>query len=326
MTRVRAIPGLDPTTYQRSDLHSENRMWVEKNCYVDVWIELIHSLGLEPRAALPFVLAIDFEGDQWTFFKPSHSDLWDLYGIDVQELNIWRPVIDHLREHIGSGKLISTEVDAYWLPDTQGTDYQTSHTKTTIIIDDLDESNGTLGYFHNAGYHRLGGEDYRRILRSDPDSKGSQLPFYAEIIRIDRLRRHSDDHLRELSLAAARRHFARRPNGNPVALFQQRLQSDIPELKARGLSNFHLWAFANIRQFGAAAELASLYTAWLCTSTDAPLHRASIDLSEASATAKTLMLKLARVAHTGKIPDVAEIFSNLARSWASALEQMEQSI
>ena len=49
--------------------------WVEKNCYVDVWIELLHALGLEPLAMLAFTVAVDFEGDQWTFFKPSHDDL-----------------------------------------------------------------------------------------------------------------------------------------------------------------------------------------------------------------------------------------------------------
>ena len=41
---------------------------------------------------LPFTVAIDFEGDQWTFFKPPHDELCDLYGLDVQELNVWRPL------------------------------------------------------------------------------------------------------------------------------------------------------------------------------------------------------------------------------------------
>ena len=45
------------------------RAWAETNCYVDLWVELLHALGHDPIAALPFTLAIDFEGDQWTFFK-----------------------------------------------------------------------------------------------------------------------------------------------------------------------------------------------------------------------------------------------------------------
>lgn len=73
---------------------------------------------------LPFTLAVDFEGDQWTFFKPSLEELRDLYGIDVQELTIWRPLIEHAVEQLSAGKFISTEADAFWLPDTAGTDYR----------------------------------------------------------------------------------------------------------------------------------------------------------------------------------------------------------
>ena len=71
---------LDPATYRRHALHADDRAWVEKNCYIDICIEVIHALGLDPFAMLPFVFAIDFEGDQWTFFKPPHDELRDLYG------------------------------------------------------------------------------------------------------------------------------------------------------------------------------------------------------------------------------------------------------
>ena len=106
MTRLAVIPGLDPATYQRHFVHAEERTWVEKNCYVDIWLEVVHALGADPMAMLPFVVALDFEGDQWTFFKPPHDELRDLYGIDVQELNVWRPLLDHTLEHLAHGKLI----------------------------------------------------------------------------------------------------------------------------------------------------------------------------------------------------------------------------
>ena len=80
---------LDPTSYQRHRLHTQERNWAETNCYVDLWIELLHAWGFEPLAAMPFTLAIDFEGDQWTFFKFPLADLWELDGLDVQELAIW---------------------------------------------------------------------------------------------------------------------------------------------------------------------------------------------------------------------------------------------
>ena len=75
MTAVAAFSHLQPASYQRHALHADDRLWPEKNCYVDIWIEVLHALGLEPRAILPFTVAIDFEGDQWTFFKPPHDEL-----------------------------------------------------------------------------------------------------------------------------------------------------------------------------------------------------------------------------------------------------------
>ena len=82
-----------PPTYQRHALHAEDRVWVEKNCYVDVWIEARARARAASRwRCCRSSLAIDFEGDQWTFFKPPHDELRELYGIDVQELNVWRPL------------------------------------------------------------------------------------------------------------------------------------------------------------------------------------------------------------------------------------------
>ena len=86
--------------YVRHAIHGEDRTWTETNCYTDLLIELVHSMGHDPVAMLPFTLAIDFEGDQWTFFKPSHFDLVALYGLDVQELAIWKPPIEHVAEQV----------------------------------------------------------------------------------------------------------------------------------------------------------------------------------------------------------------------------------
>ena len=78
------VANLDPATYRRHALHGEDRAWAETNCFTDLVIELTHGLGHEPLAMLPFTLAIDFEGDQWTFFKPAADDLRALYGSDLQ--------------------------------------------------------------------------------------------------------------------------------------------------------------------------------------------------------------------------------------------------
>ena len=102
---MKRIAALDPATYKRHLIHGENRTWAETNCYSDVVIELLHGLGHEPIAALAFTFTIDFECDQWTFFKFPDADLLDLYGLDIQELAVWRPLVDHISEQVAVGIL-----------------------------------------------------------------------------------------------------------------------------------------------------------------------------------------------------------------------------
>ncbi len=98
---VAALRHIDSSTYTPHELHGATRAWGESNCYIDVWIEVLHALGCDPYACLPFVFAIDWEGDQWTFFKPPHEDLVALYGVDVQELNVWKkPLVVNAAEQL----------------------------------------------------------------------------------------------------------------------------------------------------------------------------------------------------------------------------------
>ena len=53
---MKQILSLDPARYTRHAIHGENRVWAETNCYVDVWVELLHAWGFDPVAALPFTL------------------------------------------------------------------------------------------------------------------------------------------------------------------------------------------------------------------------------------------------------------------------------
>ena len=129
---------VDPAAAARHPLHQIDRAWPESNCYVDLWIELLHSMRLEPLAAVPCAFAVDIEGDQWTLFKFPLADLYTLYGVDVFELNVWRPLPVHLEEQLALGRAALVEVDAFHLPDTIGTSYHTEHVKTTIGIHALD--------------------------------------------------------------------------------------------------------------------------------------------------------------------------------------------
>ncbi|HSB96430.1 MAG TPA: DUF1839 family protein, partial [Spongiibacteraceae bacterium] len=135
---MKPITSLSPASYRRHAIHGENRIWAETNCYTDVIIELLHSLGHEPIAALPFTLLIDFEGDQWTFFKYPDSDLLDLYGLDIEELAVWRPLVQHIADQIEMGRPVLVELDSYFMPDTAGSAYKLAHMKSTVAVNEID--------------------------------------------------------------------------------------------------------------------------------------------------------------------------------------------
>jgi len=320
---VTALP-LEPANYKRSVLHAESCAWVEKNCYIDIWIELIHALGLEPRAMVPFVVAVDFEGDQWTFFKPPHSELWDLYGIDVQEMNVWRPLLEHALEQLAAGKLISTEADAFWLPDTSGTDYRRQHTKSTIVLNDLDLQNRTLGYFHNAGYYRLEGEDFARTFRLDQPHDPMFMPLFAELVRIDRVVHRPVSELVAMSGELWRRHLRRIPRHNPVRRFQERFERDLPAIQDKGLGHYHAWAFGTIRQLGAAFELAALNLKWLADNGITGLEAATAAFERISTANKTFILKGARVTNSRKPFDGAALFDAMANDWEIGTKVLQE--
>ncbi|HVR60881.1 MAG TPA: DUF1839 family protein [Polyangia bacterium] len=325
MSRAAVIP-LDPATYQRHALHGEDRAWIEKNCYVDIWIELLHAQGLEPMAMLPFTVAVDFEDDQWTFFKPPHTELWDLFGVDVQEMTVWQPLVQHAARQTAAGKLVSTEADAFFLPDTRGTDYRAQHTKTTIIVNDIDVEARRLGYFHNAGYYVLDGDDFAGLFRLGVPPDPAYMPYYAELIRVDRARRLPPADLRVASSGLLARHLGRRPAENPIARFSRVFADDIARLQTEGLGRYHVYAFATVRQMGAAFELLSLYLRWLAGSgagaEGSPLWRAAGAFNDISAGAKALILKGARAVGAKRAADFATLLDDAASAWQRGMDTL----
>jgi hypothetical protein len=288
--------------------------WPEKNCYVDLWVGLLRSLGLEPLAMLGHTIAVDFEGDQWTFFKPPHAELRELYGIDVQEMTVWRPLAEHLVEHLAAGKLVSTEADAFWLPDTAGTDYRSKHTKTTILVDAVDTGARRIGYFHNAGRFELQGQDYDELLRP------MLMPLFAELVHIDRRVKRHDGDLRQRALRLLATHYEWRPARNPFTAFGERFARDLPAMREAGIEHYHAWAFAAIRQAGAAFELASAHMRWL------EIEEAAAHFREISAANKSLILKGARAAATGKSFDPREPTAAMAQAWDAGMQSLGASL
>lgn len=325
MTRRCALRALDSANYERDGLHAEGRVWLEKNCYTDIWIELIHALGLEPLAAMPFTLAADFLGDQWTFFKPQHDDLYELYGIDVQELTVWRPLIEHAQEHLAAGRLISTESDAFWLPDTAGTDYRAKHTKSTIVLNDLDLQNRRLGYFHNAGYFELEGEDFDRTFRIGEPHDPTFMPLFAEVVGVDRCVARPPAELRAMSRVLVAKYLARRPLTNPIDRFRQRFELELPSLQEIGLEHYHAWAFAATRQLGAAFELAALNLRWIAAGegSSPTLETAALGFDEIASLNKAFILKGARLMMNKRPFGDAQMFDAMSAAWERGMATLD---
>lgn len=318
---------LAPGGHVPHGLHGEASVWVEKNCYVDVWIEALHAQGLDPTAMLAFTVRLDFIGDQWVFFKPPHRDLDDLYGIDVQELNVWKPLLRHGLLHLGQGDPIFTEADAFYLPDTAGTDYRTRHGKTTIVLETIDSDARTLGYFHNAGYSTLSGEDFDAVLGALVPAGEPPLPLFAEVARVGRARRLPRGELLRRSLGQLGHHLARRPGDNPFDRFAACFAEDVAALSfAGGLAAYQPYAFATLRQCGANFELAGAYLRWvdgllaeIKGGRDPRLPRAAAHFDEISSAAKALILRGARAVNSKKTHDFAPMLGSMTASWAAAM-------
>jgi hypothetical protein len=311
-----ALRPLDPSSYTAHPLHDGERSWTETNCYVDLWIELLHALGAEPLAACAFTLSAGFEADQWTFIKPPAEDLRALYGLDVYELAVWRPLSEHITEHLRNGNLLTIEVDAWFLPDTRGTTYRSGHEKTTIVPQMIDPEARRLGYFHNAGYFELEGDDYDGLLAP------TLLAPYVELIKLDRFDAAPPD-LATRSAALAHQHVARRPVDNPVAAMAARLRDDMAWLLENGLDAFHRYAFVTVRQCGACAELAATYVEWLESSGAVRATGAATSLHAVADTAKGLQFGLARVAR-GRQHDIGPALLDMERSWAQAMTELDR--
>jgi len=320
------IAPLDPGTYQRHLIHAEQRTWPETNCYSDVIIELLHGLGREPLAALAFTLAIDFEGDQWTFFKFPHADLLDLYGFDVQELAVWRPLTDHIADLIAAGRPVLVELDSYFLPDTQGTAYRRAHVKSTVAVNEIDVAERRLGYFHNQGYHQLEGADFLDVFQVEGLVHERMLPPYFEYVKIrpaDSAPRGAE--LVRRSLATLTRHVGRAPVDNPFARFQTGFRKDLDWLMNSTIETFHAYSFATLRQYGACFELSHTYLRWLTDQGVEGVGAAADQFQFIAQGAKTLQINLARSMARKRPLDLSPLDA-MGEAWDAGMAILRQRV
>jgi hypothetical protein len=311
--------GHDPATYRPHAVHTGGQTYHETNCYTDILIELFHARGDEPLAALGATVRLDFEGDQWTFFKPHPADLELLFGADIHEMQPYRPLPAQISELIREGRTLTVELDAWFLPDTAATSYRTEHVKTSVAVEAIDPEDGRLRYYHNASLYELGGEDYRGVFREGPTIPDEVLPPYTELVRFDAGPRLEGGALRSAARERLRYHLDRVPPGNPFDRFAQQLAIDLPTLLDGDESDYHAYAFATVRMAGAGFELCAAHVDWLVGDDGARASAAMARIVEGS---KLLGFKLAR-----RRPfDPADALQTLSHAWEEALTELDAAV
>lgn len=314
-----SLLGLDPVTYQSHVVHSGERTYRETNCYSDILIELLHARGAEPLAAMGFTTRMDFEGDQWTFFKPPPADLERLFGLDIHEMQPYRSLPEHIEGLIAAGRTTIVELDSWYLPDTAATSYRTEHVKTSAVIEAIDRAGERLRYFHNTGLHELEGEDYRGVFRLDHQYSADVLPPYTEIVRFDAGPQLGGEQLRAVARELLREHLDRRPATNPFHRFALRLVEDMPGLLEGDGADYHAYAFATVRMAGSGFELCASHVDWLLGEAGARAYAALGRIVDGS---KLLGFKLAR-----RRPfDAQPALDALAEAWDEAVLELDDAL
>jgi hypothetical protein len=311
-----SLMGLDPATYRAHALHLPGRTYGETNCYTDILIELLHAHGAEPLAAMGCTLRLDLEGDQWTFFKPFPEDLELLFGVDVHEMQPYRPLAEQAAEQIAQGRTLIVELDSWYLPDTLATAYRHEHVKSSVVVEGVDPAGERLRYFHGTGLYELAGEDYRGALRLGRAFSEDVLPPYTELVRFDAGPCLQGAELREAARVLLRRHLARRPSSNPFVRFAAHLEHDLPRLLEGDAADYHAYAFATVRMAGSAFELAASQAQWLLGERADPAVAALLRIVEGC---KALSFKLAR--RRAFEPEPA--LSSPAAAWDEAMELLD---
>ena len=300
---------LDPATYEPHLLHRPDRSYGQTNCYVDVVVELLHARGDEPLALMACALDLDFEGDQFTFFKPSLDDIRDLFGVDIHEMQPYRPLGQQVDEQLRRGRTVIVETDSWFLPDTSGISYRQQHVKSSIAFEAIDVDSERAHYFHNGGLYALEGEDYRGALRVDV-TDASSLPPYAELVRFDAGQRLTDEALRAASRGLLARTMARRVVNDPFPAFGAWMSQRLPELVECDPDAVADVVFATARMAGSAAAVAASYLTWL----DSGFAHAADALEQVAAACTTLSFKLAR----RRAFDPEPLLEQMSTGWSAA--------
>ncbi len=285
-------------------LHAPDRVWPETNCYVDLWIELLHAMGRDPLPLLGLAAALDWEEDHFTFVKPCAADIFAVTGVTLHEFALWDRTATQVIRQVRAGAVPLLEVDAFFLPDTRSNAYRHSHTKTTIAVIGIEPEAGRLEYFHNAGRFSLEGDDYAGVLGLG--EHGAALFPFAELARVAAAP-VSPAEAMAMARVLLQRFAASRRSGNPV----RRFAAALPDLLAAvgpDPERINALCFNTTRQFGGAFGLFADHLSWLGQD-----GTAAAWLAEA---AKPLQFRIARAARRQRFdPDISATLEEVALVW-----------
>jgi hypothetical protein len=307
------LAGLTPATHRPDQaLHGPGAAWPETNCALDLYLELLNVTGRTPRALGVIAFSADFFEDCWVTLKPGSDDL-ARHGLSIVEYNTTGPLLGHVGRQLDAGRLMTVEVDSWWLPDTVGTAYRTDHVKTSITPIRIDVAAQTMGYLHNAGCYDLSGEDFDSVWSEDVTRTRVPLP-YLELVRLGAV--PTEAQLRAACGPALAAHLAQAPADNPVARLQEFLIGSIPTISGDEPA-FHRLAFATTRQLGATAQLASAFLRWWDPAPAAEPSPAALFEEISHAVGRT-QFALARAAR-GRRVDPDNVLRGIPAAWGEAM-------
>jgi hypothetical protein len=273
-------------------------------------------------------LSAQYECDQWTFCKPTASELASLYGVRIEELNVWRSLIEQVRAQVDAGRLVLVEADAFYLPDTAGVSYGIAHQKTTIGVRSLDLAARRMEYFHNAGAFSLGGDDFDGVF--DTRVTAAALPPFAELADFSRLTPINDAALYACAGSLAQQRLHALPADNPYEGWARAADAQLHDLAARDLANFHAWAFATVRQAGSMSELTAVWCDWMRARSvpahAARWHDAAAAMAQIAQTLAAQQFRLARIPAGGAHAGFSSALLRCAAQWSSAVDAMRAAL
>ncbi len=256
------VPSSDEAN--RHALHHGKLVWIETNCYVDLWIELLHHFGCDPHAALNFTVTQAFEGDQFTFPKFSLDDISRLYGLQTQELAIYDSLEGHVVEQTKRGQVVVVEVDSFYLPDTR-----VPHIGRCIRR----RRSRSLRSIRRQSTLRTSTTPASSSCRAKTTTASSVVccPISRATCRRSFLMWNSSsarpplegEALTQRSVDLLRLRLIDRPAANPISQWRAEFPEHLRALLEHDISYYHLYTFNVIRQLGFNFELLSKYLAWL---------------------------------------------------------------